>query len=545
MDGTDNRPTTPHSLRLKSPNRAGAVGGFSAFTFPQFLARPCLSGDDFPLCTARLLEWTEDRCALEVFAQLRRFFRCPPRDGCVPAIVKMSAAATPHPHYRPELDGLRAIAVLAVMVFHLHAAWLPGGFAGVDVFFVLSGFLVTSVILRGRAKGHFSYAQFYQRRIARIFPAYLTMAVVTLAAAGMTYSSWDFASTASAFSASLLSISNYYQLSLGNYFQLSPDSQPLLHCWSLSVEEQFYLIFPLLLALLFRTPPRARRPLLILILLASFAHSCRLTLSLPVPGFYLLTSRAWEMLAGSLLAFPGSNPSAFQRPPATTMPGWTAGFPGILASLGMGLVLLSFFVLNEHQPFPGWRALLPVLGTAAIIRGASGGWLHQLLSVRPMVLIGQMSYSLYLWHWPVYSIIDHSLPYQNPGVRLVLKIMFTVLGAGACHLLIEKPARRFFNLPRHRLTAFLLLGTALILFVPLGHRLSARHYLDASTTKSGILTFPSPGATRTLMLIGDSQGTMYGQLARDLATAHGLNLVILSKAGEDPLAFPSEPQSEL
>ena len=237
-------------------------------------------------------------------------------------------------HYRPELDGLRAIAVMAVLLFHLDATWLPGGFAGVDVFFVLSGYLVTSILLRDHDAGRLQLRTFYQRRIARIFPAFLTMALVTLLAARFCYSSWDYASAGAAFSAALLSIANFHLLGQGNYFQLSTDAQPLLHTWSLSVEEQFYLIFPFLFALLLKTPPRGRLLLTWVVVLLSFATGLFLTATKPIHAFYLLPSRAWEMLAGSLLAL-----HAAPRRPVKTAPSHLPALGGLAAILASFLFL--------------------------------------------------------------------------------------------------------------------------------------------------------------------------------------------------------------
>lgn len=431
-------------------------------------------------------------------------------------------------HYRPELDGLRAIAVLAVMLFHLDASWLPGGFAGVDVFFVLSGYLVTSIIVRERDAGRFSFARFYQRRIARILPAFLAVALATLTAARFCYSPWDFASTGSAFSAALLSLANFHQLSLGNYFDLSADSQPLLHCWSLSVEEQYYLLFPILLLLILRTGPRLRLWLVAALTLTSFFWCQSLTARQPVHAFYLLPTRAWELLAGSLLAT--------AAPPILTSARYSRHLLRALGTAGLSAVFLTGFLLHEGPHFPGWHALLPVLGTAAFIRYSTAGPAAAFLSVRPLVWIGQLSYSLYLWHWPVFSFIDYSLLYQSSATRLLLKITLTPLLAITCHYLIEKPARTWLNAPRRRWPAFAFLALALASLARLGHALRDRHYLDATNSAAQILTFPAPQPKGTLALLGDSHGTMYGQLARDLAASHHLNLLILSQAGEDPLA---------
>ena len=456
----------------------------------------------------------------------------------------VSHAAVSAQHYRPELDGLRAIAVIGVLLFHLDAPWLPGGFAGVDVFFVLSGYLVTSILLRDHEAGRLSLRAFYQRRIARIFPAFLAMAMATLLAAKFCYSSWDYASAGASFSAAVLSIANLHLLGQGDYFQLSRDSQPLLHCWSLSVEEQFYLIFPVLLTQLLKAPPRLRFFLMWLLALSSFAACLVLTATRPIHGFYLLPSRAWEMLTGSLLALHGASQSGTKIRPRVCKPSlhFTSYFPAIC---GLLAILTSFFILREGPDFPGWRALFPVLGTAALIGSSTRGPAHRFLSCGPLPGIGRLSYSLYLWHWPVFSLLDYTLLFQSPATRLLLKILLTVLLAGTSYLLIERPARQWLNQSRRGWTPFLLLGTVVAVLAPLGYSIHRRHYLDASTGPAGALAFTVPQSKGTLILLGDSQGSMYGQLARELAEEHDLNLTILSTAGEDPLAASTGPSSSL
>ncbi len=448
-------------------------------------------------------------------------------------------------HYRPELDGLRAIAVVAVLLFHLDATWLPGGFAGVDIFFVLSGYLVTSILQRDHHAGGLLLRTFYQRRIARIFPAFLAMALVTLLAARFCYSGWDYASAGAAFSAGLLSIANFHLLGQGNYFQLSADAQPLLHTWSLSVEEQFYLIFPFLFALLLKTPPRRRLFLTWLVALLSFATCLCLTTARPIHAFYLLPSRAWEILAGSLIALHSTSPWRTKLPPGFPTPSNHPQTSPRAAIVGLLAILTSFIVLQEGPRFPGWQALLPVLGTAAIIGSSQQGPVQRLLSWRPFVLTGRLSYSLYLWHWPVFSFVDYTLLFQSPGTRLLLKLTLTILTATLCYRFIEQPARAWLNQPRRHWSPFLLLGTAIASFAPLGYSIHHRHYLDASNGPGGILQFAQPEPRGTLVLMGDSQGSMYGQLARDLAGEHHLNLTILSTAGEDPLAAPNGPSPPL
>jgi hypothetical protein len=261
------------------------------------------------------------------------------------------------------------------------------------------------------------------------------------------------------------------------------------------------------------------------VVLLSFATGLFLTATKPIHAFYLLPSRAWEMLAGSLLAL-----HAAPRRPVKTAPSHLPALGGLAA------ILASFLFLHEGPHFPGWHALLPVLGTAAVIRYSQSGPVYRILSTKPFVLTGRLAYSLYLWHWPVCSFIDYSLLYQSPTTRLLLKILLTLLTATACHHFIEQPARAWLNQPRRRWSPLLLLGAALALLAPPGYSIHRRHYLDASNGHQGALVIPTSQPRGTLVLMGDSQGSMYGQLSRDLATQFGLKLIILSTAGADPLA---------
>ena len=204
--------------------------------------------------------------------------------------------------YRPSIDGLRAVAVLGVFIFHLKREWLPGGFVGVDIFFVISGFLITSILLRDHQRGSFSFGKFYQRRIARLFPAFFTVALVTLLGAFFIYSAQDLASCGANLVAATLSVANLKYLWQGNYFTMSPDAQPFLHYWSLSVEEQFYLLFPALFLFLCVKAHGYRTVILGALCSVSLFVCIWLTFRKPEWAFYLLPARAWELLAGSILA---------------------------------------------------------------------------------------------------------------------------------------------------------------------------------------------------------------------------------------------------
>ena len=321
--------------------------------------------------------------------------------------------------YRPEIDGLRAIAVVSVFIFHLNHSWLPGGFVGVDIFFVISGYLITSILYNDCILGKFSLARFYQRRVARIFPAYISVALATIAVTAFVYTSQDFSSTGVGLAAASLSLANMKFMLQGNYFEISPDSQPFLHYWSLSVEEQFYLIFPLLLFLIVRYAHRRVAMIIGFIGLVSLISSVTLTTINPVWAFYLLPTRAWELCAGSLLAVM----------PAAISDKRTISTIHLLPTIGLLLIGGSIILIPEGAGFPGWQAIFPVVGAVAIIVPQSNfkSRVFDWLSSTNMVRLGKMSYSLYLWHWPVFSIIDYQFYLQPELLRVVLKVGISLL----------------------------------------------------------------------------------------------------------------------
>ncbi len=294
--------------------------------------------------------------------------------------------------YRPSIDGLRAVAVLSVFVFHLNHDWLRGGFVGVDVFFVISGYLITSVLQRDFANGSTSLGAFYQRRIARLFPAFFAVALATVVGASFVFSSQELASTGANLVAAALSLTNVKLMFLEGYFETSADAQPFLHYWSLSVEEQFYLVFPGLLLLMRDSTKRRRITVLAVLGILSLTTSLLVTWAAPNWAFYLLPARAWELAAGALLAV------ALQGAPAPRLPSW---FP----ALGLAGILISFFVIDGDSGFPGYQVLLPVAGTICLLWPAGGGatvatpGVERLLSHGLLVALGRRSYSLYLWHW--------------------------------------------------------------------------------------------------------------------------------------------------
>ncbi|MDR5727264.1 MAG: acyltransferase family protein [Terriglobia bacterium] len=439
--------------------------------------------------------------------------------------------------YRPVIDGLRAIAVLAVILFHLNRHWLPGGFVGVDIFFVISGYLITSIIFRECEQGRFSFARFYQRRIARLLPSFFTVAIATVLAASFVYSQQDLASTGATLAAAAGSVANLKFMLQGNYFVISPDAQPFLHCWSLSVEEQFYLLFPAIFLLLFWKFKKDRTRVLTGLCGISLLFCIVLTHFRASWAFYLLPARAWELLAGSIFASPTR-----KRTGNTKL---TAALPLI----GLSLIALSFLVVSERQSFPGYLATLPVAGTACFLLPfeTSTNLVERILSWYPLALVGRLSYSLYLWHWPVFSLVDYRFYSEPPLFRFTMKVAVTAIAAVACYVLVERPGRKFLNRPGKRGLAFAALGCSLAILIPLGLVIRNSNYVSATTkdVANGGLHFNQSAHSGSIILMGDSNASMYGEMMKHLASQLGLRLTILSVDGGDPLPFSPAPQSPL
>ncbi len=293
--------------------------------------------------------------------------------------------------YRRDLDGLRGIAVAVVVAYHLGLPFAPGGFVGVDVFFVLSGFLITGLIAAELEAGAFSVVSFYDRRIRRIVPALVFVCTCTAALAYMFLLPGELKQFASSLIATALSVSNLWCLLYSGYFDHAAETQPLFHTWSLGVEEQFYIVFPLLLMAAFKWR-RDRIAVIIWLLLAGSLLLSVVRLDAhPQSTFFLLPTRAWELLTGSIIAL-GLVPK-----PASRLERDAASALGLLA------IAIAVFSYTSKTPFPGLAALLPCVGAALVIWGGQGenspGRL--LLTARPLVLLGLISYSLYLWHWPL------------------------------------------------------------------------------------------------------------------------------------------------
>lgn len=438
---------------------------------------------------------------------LAELFHCAAQEPHQPLMTITEKPKIEFLSYIPAIDGLRAIAVLGVIFFHLQSDLLPGGFVGVDVFFVISGFLITRIILTGSEAGQFSFHEFYQRRIARIFPVFFAVLLATLVMAKLLYTPDNLSSCGTMAAASSLCIANLKLLFQGNYFEIEPDSQPLMHYWSLSVEEQFYAIVPLIIVLAYRFRV-TRRTLLAataVVTITSFAICASLTFTHPSFAFYLLPTRAWELLVGSLLAF--KNVQANQNGSR-----WMSFAPWV----GIVAILASYFLLDgETDSFPGFIALLPVLGGAALIAGAESASspINRFLAMPPVVFVGKISYSLYLWHWPIYSFVDYRLFNESSAYRTSLKLGFLAVISTLSYFFIEKPSRKALRSPK--LCKFTVVATVAVIAITTigGIWIRRTNYVEAkfSAISSGGVVVNPERKGPSIVLMGDSYGSMYGR----------------------------------
>ena len=333
--------------------------------------------------------------------------------------------------YRRDIDGLRALAVLPVVLFHAGFSWFPGGYVGVDVFFVISGFLITSLILNEITKGRFSVASFYERRIRRIFPALFTVLVFSAAIATWLFLPDLLASFAKSLIATASFLSNHFFYREIGYFAAPADTKPLLHTWSLAVEEQFYIVFPIFMVLACRWGGRRWLYIVAAGFAASLALSIWMTETNPAGAFYLAPGRAWELLLGSMLAA-GALPKI-----------GTQWLREALAISGVALIAYAVFCFSASRPFPGPAALIPCLGTAFFLYAGDDGSsiTARILSVQPIVFVGLISYSLYLWHWPLLAFARYWFFEGLAPIQLTSIILASFVLATLSWKFVEQPFR--------------------------------------------------------------------------------------------------------
>jgi peptidoglycan/LPS O-acetylase OafA/YrhL len=339
--------------------------------------------------------------------------------------------------YRPEIDGLRALAVLSVVFFHAKITGgdlelFSGGYIGVDVFFVISGYLITSIILKGFREDNFSFGEFYERRVRRILPALFAVLITLVPVALFLLVPWQLIGFAKSILATLFFVSNIFFWSQSGYFAQNAAEMPLLHTWSLAIEEQFYILFPLSVFLIWKFFPKYLHLLLTMAVFISLYMAITTTPEQPDTSFFLLNSRLWELLCGAVLA---TLESEYGRAKYKLL-------SSIMPAIGLGLITYSVLFFSEQTPHPGYYTLIPVAGTMLFIWFCrSGELVTNFFSMRPVVFIGLISYSLYLWHYPIYAFLNAiNIDLNNYQSMLVIFFSF-VLSISTYHL-IEKPFRR-------------------------------------------------------------------------------------------------------
>ena len=409
--------------------------------------------------------------------------------------------------YRPDIDGLRALAVVPVVLFHLDIETFSGGYVGVDVFFVISGYLITGLIAPKVAAGSFSIIDFYERRIRRLFPALFVVFFFTALAAYKFLLPEDLREFGQSLVAATAFVSNMLFWSESGYFDSPAAYKPLLHTWSLAVEEQFYVVYPILLLFVFKVMSRHVVSVTMWIGVISFVLAVWFVEHDPSKAFYWAPMRAWELMLGAFLALGGAPPV-------------TGGFRRTLtASTGMLMLVGSVLLLGENSAFPGINALWPCFGTALLIHSHENGssWISVLLSSRPLLFVGQISYSLYLWHWPAIVFYQYSSGVSTLSIlESMALVVVSLILAMASWRFVEQPFRN-----RHTLT---------------------RSSLFSLAAGLGVLWFGVGGLYHSMngvpnRLPEDAQVFAAGKLDGnpDRARCHSVNAEVLLSSGPCPL----------
>ena len=468
--------------------------------------------------------------------------------------------------YRADIDGLRAISILAVLAFHGGLPWVPGGFAGVDIFFVISGYLITGhLITEHKRNGKIQLTEFWARRVRRLAPALLFVIGASVLAAPWVLErvSGEVGELVRAVVATVfLNANHYFMYQAGNYFADAAETNPMLHMWSLAVEEQFYLVWPLLLVFLLRVGSvRTLAMGLVVLASISFALSCWLTSSNATSAFYLMPSRAWELLAGAALAM-------WCTPQRLRMQGAMAAWVG---ASGVALLAISLLLLSGQTLFPGPAAILPVAGAALMITAGTAlpeNPVSRLVGSNWLAYLGRISYPLYLWHWPILTISRSTRLYEPSPFADVLALLASLVLAALTYRFIEQPVWRLWKvlparsvLIRGALLCTLTLGIALMTgaWARYGWQYSdEERALDLARKDRPALdcifstAFP-PETTLancyrktnkpTILLLGDSHANHWRPGLEVAANSSGVGLGVLTMKACRPLPGPVGPEA--
>lgn len=429
---------------------------------------------------------------------------------------------------RNDIQGLRSIAVLSVIIFHLNKYWLPGGFIGVDMFFVISGFLITGIILTRKHQNEFSLISFYTSRIKRIVPAYLVLIIIVALCAAILFTPNDFDAFRASVKSALYFNSNTFFAKQHDYFGPAVHELPLLHTWSLAIEMQFYLLLP---ALLLLTPRRWLVPSLLVLTAALLAWSeFRLHGEHQQRVYFSLLARIPEFLFGSLAAL-------VPRKDVST------GKAHLMAALGLLLIAGSFAFIAEGRTFPGLMAIPACLGTALLLLSRNS-LVNRLLSLKPLVFIGALSYSLYLWHWPILAGIRYlSGTYELAPLAAVAFIVLTGVSGYLSYRWVESPFRRRMSTPAAYGRLAGMLGVTLLavlaattlsrkLVEPLPDALT-RYGIDAELCHSHMIGDCIRGertSQHTLLMLGDSHAAQLNYFADVVGNATHAQIRVISSS---------------
>jgi len=457
--------------------------------------------------------------------------------------------------YRPDIDGLRAIAVVSVILFHTHIG-CPGGYVGVDVFFVISGYLITALLWRDMQSGTFTFVEFWERRARRIAPALLFVTLATLIAGYLLLLPMDLRGLGRAIVAQSLFAANINYWQLTGYFNAGSDDKPLLHMWSLAVEEQFYLVAPLVLWAICRAFPARRKQTIVATILVLIAASLALSIhgvrATPSAAFFLLPSRAWELLLGSIVVFL----------PVSQSLSVSGRARHCVALAGLTMIVAPIFAYTKQTSFPGLAAVPPCLGAALLI------WVHQsgrtvvsgIMSLRPVVFVGLISYSLYLWHWPLLVYMQYYCLTPLTLLERLIVVLLSVLCGTISWKYVESPFRlRHLGKTRRAmlgttvvgLSVISLMGLACFLSKGFPQRLSEEQIafddsarelypIDARTEMSDVIngTFTAIGAKKSqpkIFVWGDSHAGALIPAIDQFLTECGIGGLAASLAGAPPL----------